>query len=192
MLKPLNGSLQIRSLDEPVIRYWFYIFIATGKITGQESSTQVVIPVLKENDLVKIIAFSSLFFFRSMNNQWAHQPIRILRAIMRVIPICPVLVVNGKVVDEASSWRNGALRDPYSSIHPVGSILKHSVPMDACCVAEFIRDINQHLVAAVRSYQWTWKVAINHKNFPKDACNNQHRFKRRIDAIYRLAQHRPH
>ena len=144
--------LQIRPLDESIVWYWLIILVAARKISGQESSTQIVIPVGEQDDLIIVVAFSSLLFFRGVNNEWADNTIGVLRAVMSMIPIGAVLVFNGEVIQEASPWRDRALCDSCSSVHPVGTVLEHSVPMNACCIGKSVRDIDQQPIATVGPY----------------------------------------
>jgi hypothetical protein len=171
----MNGKISslIRPLNESVVWYRLCIFVAARKVSRHESRTQIVVPILKEDHLIVVIAFSGPLFFRSVNDERTDETISILRAVMRVVPISPVLVIDGKIVHEASSWRDRALCDARAPIHPVGPILKHSVPMDTGCIAESIRDIDQDPVTAIGSYQRAWKASVDDKHFAKHTLSSQ-------------------
>lgn len=125
--------------------------------------------------MVVVITFASLLFFRSMNDERTKEPISILRAVVGVVPVRSILVVDGEIVQEASSGRDRALCDPHAAVHPVGPILKQSVPMDAGCVAEAICHINQNPIAPVSPDEWTWKLAVNDKHSPQHTLSSQQR-----------------
>lgn len=71
-----------------------------------------------------------------MDDERCSEAINILAFVVRVIPVCPVLLVDGIIdeIGERLAGRNSTLRDSDSSIVPACRVEEHAMVMHGCIV----------------------------------------------------------
>jgi hypothetical protein len=65
------------------------------------------------------------------------------------------------------------LGDAGCSVHPVGAILKHAMPVYRGGIWQLIRNVGKECITAVQANQWTWELAIDGKDCSIDACERK-------------------
>lgn len=97
---------------------------------SQKRNQCLYLPFTNKHDLIKVIQLLRLHFLGSMDNQWTDYAVHILSGVVGVVPICAELVLDGEVVQKARAGRNWTLSDTRGPIHPIRTILEHTMPVD--------------------------------------------------------------
>jgi hypothetical protein len=92
---------------------------------------------------------------------------------LRVIPVRAELVWDTEVVQEAPACWDWALGDPRRSVHPIGAILEHAMPVHGGGIGHVVGNIYQQSIAAVHANQRAGKPVIDQEHGPIDACPGQ-------------------